>query len=171
MYPRTDQPQGLSFSKSTLGEATWRTATPPNRKGGDGAWWSMAAYLFTMFWGFYRFHLIWPFFLSITLWAISLLERESLFFNPLTVSLHFPSNTVHIILIMSCGVVCVWPRTNSDTIVSMFIWFCYLEWMIYGGKLIWCDPLTLKICKVEGTVLVSVRIFVNKIDTYRLKRW
>ena len=28
----------------------------------------------------------------------------------------------------SCGVVCVWPRTNSDTIVSMFIWFCYLEW-------------------------------------------
>ena len=35
----------------------------------------------------------------------------------------------------SCGVVCVWPRTNLDTIVSMLIWFCYLEWMIYGGKL------------------------------------
>ena len=66
----------------------------------------------------------------------------------------------------SCGVVCVWPRTNSDTIVSMFIWFCYLEWMIYGGKLIWCDLLTSKIYQVEGTVLVSVRIFVNKINTY-----
>ena len=36
----------------------------------------------------------------------------------------------------SCGVVCVWSRTNSDTIVSMFIWFCYLKWMICGGKLI-----------------------------------
>ena len=36
---------------------------------------------------------------------------------------------------------CVWPRTHSDTIVEMFIWFCYLEWMIYGGKLIWCDLL------------------------------
>ena len=71
----------------------------------------------------------------------------------------------------SCGVVCVWPRTNSDTIVSMFIWFCYLEWMIYGGKLIWCDLLTSKICLVERTVLVSVRIFINKINTYRLKRW
>ena len=35
-----------------------------------------------------------------------------------------------------CGVVCVWSRTNSDTIVSMFIWFCYLKWMICGGKLI-----------------------------------
>ena len=34
----------------------------------------------------------------------------------------------------SCGVVCVWSRTNSDTIVCTFIWFCYLEWMIYGGK-------------------------------------
>ena len=37
----------------------------------------------------------------------------------------------------SCAVVCVWPRTNSDIIVSVFIWFCYLEWMIYGGKLLW----------------------------------
>ena len=36
----------------------------------------------------------------------------------------------------SCGVVCVWSRTNSDTIVSMFIWFFYLKWMIFGGKLI-----------------------------------
>ena len=36
----------------------------------------------------------------------------------------------------SCGVICVWPGTNIDTIVSMFIWFCYLEWMIYRGKLI-----------------------------------
>ena len=71
----------------------------------------------------------------------------------------------------SCEVVCVWPTTNSNTIVSMFIWFCYLEWMIYGGKLIWCDLLTSKIYQVEGTVLVSVRIFVNKINTYRLKRW
>ena len=43
--------------------------------------------------------------------------------------------------------------------------------MIYEGKLIWCDILTLKIYQVEGTVLVSVRIFVNKINTYRLKRW
>ena len=25
------------------------------------------------------------------------------------------------------------------TIVGMFVLFCYLEWMIYGGKLIWCD--------------------------------
>ena len=71
----------------------------------------------------------------------------------------------------SCGVVCVWPRTNSDTIISMFIWFFSLEWMIYGGKLIWCDPLTSKIYQVEGKVLVSVLIFVNKINTYRLKRW
>ena len=71
----------------------------------------------------------------------------------------------------SCGVVCVWPRKNSDTIVSMFIWFCYLEWMIYGGKLIWCDLLTTKIYQVEGTVLVSVRIFANTTNTYRLKRW
>ena len=29
-----------------------------------------------------------------------------------------------------CGVVYVWPRTNSVAIVSMFIWFCYLEWMM-----------------------------------------
>ena len=58
----------------------------------------------------------------------------------------------------SCRVVYVWPRTNSDTIVSMFIWFCNLEWMIYRGTLIWCDLLTLKIYQVEGTVLVSVRI-------------
>ena len=71
----------------------------------------------------------------------------------------------------SCGFVCVWPRTNSDTIVTMFIWFFYLEWMIYGGKLIWCDLLTSKIYQVKRTVLVSVRIFVNKINTYRLKRW
>ena len=71
----------------------------------------------------------------------------------------------------SCGFVCVWPRTNSDTIVTMFIWFFYLEWMIYGGKLIWCDLLTSKIYQVKRTVLVSVRIFVNKINTCRLKRW
>ena len=56
----------------------------------------------------------------------------------------------------SCGVICVWPRTNSDTIVSM------LEWMIYGGKLIWCDLLTSKIHQVEGTVLVTVPIFSTK---------
>ena len=74
---------------------------------------------------------------------------------------------------LSCGIVYVWPRTNSDTIVCMCIWFCYLEleWMIYGGKLIWCDLPTSKIYRGEGTVLVSVRIFVNKINTYRLKRW
>ena len=30
--------------------------------------------------------------------------------------------------------------------------------------------LTLKTYQVEGTVLISVRIFVNKINTYRLKR-
>ena len=65
----------------------------------------------------------------------------------------------------SCGVICVWPRTNSDTIVSM------LEWMIYGGKLIWCDLLTSKIYQVEGTVLVTVPIFLHKINTYHLKRW
>ena len=69
----------------------------------------------------------------------------------------------------SRGVVCVWPRTNS--IVSIIIWFCYLEWMIYGGELIWCDLLTSKICQVEETVLVSVRIFVNKININRCKRW
>ena len=56
----------------------------------------------------------------------------------------------------SCGVICVWPRTNSDTIVSM------LEWMIYGGKLIWCDLVTSKIYQVEGTVLVTVPIFSTK---------
>ena len=37
-------------------------------------------------------------------------------------------------------------------------------------KLVGCDLLTLKICQVERTVLVSVRILVNKINTYRLKR-
>ena len=52
------------------------------------------------------------------------------------------------------------------TIVSMFIWFCYLEWVIYGGKLIWCDLLTSKIYQVEGIVLVSVRIFANKVNTW-----
>ena len=46
-----------------------------------------------------------------------------------------------------------------------------MEWMIYGGKLIWCDLLTSKIYQVEGTGFVSVRIFVNKTNTYRLKRW
>ena len=59
----------------------------------------------------------------------------------------------------SCGVICVWPKMNSDTIVSMFIWFCYLEWMIYGGKLLWCDLKMSKIYQVEGTVLVLVCIF------------
>ena len=44
----------------------------------------------------------------------------------------------------SYEVICVWPRTNSDTITDMFIWFCYLEWMSYGDKLIWCNLLTLK---------------------------
>ena len=47
--------------------------------------------------------------------------------------------------------------------------FRYQEWMIYGGKLIWCDLLTSKIYQVEGTVLVSVRIFVYKVNTYRWK--
>ena len=61
--------------------------------------------------------------------------------------------------------VILWGRLCSDTIVSMFIWFYCLEWMIYGGKLIWCDLLTSKIYQVEGTVLVSVRIFFNKINT------
>ena len=32
-------------------------------------------------------------------------------------------------------------------------------------------PWTLKIYQVEGTVLISVRIFVNKMNTYRLRRW
>ena len=40
----------------------------------------------------------------------------------------------------SCGVVCVWPRTNSDTIVSMFIWFSYMEWMIYGNVVVQFYP-------------------------------
>ena len=62
----------------------------------------------------------------------------------------------------SCRVVYVWPRTISDTIVSMFIWFCNLEWMIYRDTLIWCDLLKLKIYQVEGTVLVSVRIKSTK---------
>ena len=62
----------------------------------------------------------------------------------------------------SCRVVYVWPRTISDTIVCMFIWFCNLEWMIYRGTLIWCDLLKLKIYQVEGTVLVSVRIKSTK---------
>ena len=41
--------------------------------------------------------------------------------------------------------------------------------MIYGSKLKLRDLLTLKIHQVEGTVLISVRIFVNKINSYRLK--
>ena len=62
----------------------------------------------------------------------------------------------------SCGVVCVWQRTNSDTIVSMFILFCYLGWMIYEGRLMWFDRLTSEIYQVEGTVFISVRTFVTK---------
>ena len=42
--------------------------------------------------------------------------------------------------------------------------------MIYRGKVIRCDLLTLKIYQVKGTVLVSVHILVNKINTYCLKR-
>ena len=59
----------------------------------------------------------------------------------------------------SCGFVCVWSSTN---------WFCYLEWMIHGGKLIWCDLLTLKIYQVEGTGLVSEGIFKYSIVTSHL---
>ena len=33
-----------------------------------------------------------------------------------------------------------------------------------------CDLLMLKIYQVEGTILVSVHIFVNEINTNRLKR-
>ena len=54
---------------------------------------------------------------------------------------------------------------------SHVYWFCCLEWMIYGSKLTWCDLLTSEIYQVEGTVLVSVRTFVNKVNTLRLKRW
>ena len=70
----------------------------------------------------------------------------------------------------SPGVICVWPRTKSNTIVSMFIWFCYLELMIHGirSKFIWCDLRKSKIYQVEGTVFVPVLICVNKINTYRL---
>ena len=39
----------------------------------------------------------------------------------------------------------------------VYLIFFSLEWMIYGGKLIWCDLLTSKIYKVEGTVLVSTK--------------
>ena len=42
--------------------------------------------------------------------------------------------------------------------------------MIYGGEFRCCDLLTLKIYQVEEKVLVSVRIFVNEINTYRLKK-
>ena len=45
------------------------------------------------------------------------------------------------------------------------------RWMIYGGQFIWFDLLTSKIHQVEGKVLVSICIFFNKINTYRLKRW
>ena len=38
-------------------------------------------------------------------------------------------------------------------------------------KSVCVHPWTLKIYQVEGTVLVSVRIFDNKMNTYRLKRW
>ena len=38
-------------------------------------------------------------------------------------------------------------------------------------KSVFVHPWTLKIYQVEGTVLVSVRIFVNKMNTYRLRRW
>ena len=47
-----------------------------------------------------------------------------------------------------------WPRTNSDTIVRLFIWLFF----------IWND-------KVKGTVFVLVCIFVDKINAYHLKRW
>ena len=45
------------------------------------------------------------------------------------------------VILWSCF---VWTRTNSHTIVSTLIWFCYLGRMIYGGKLIWCDLLASK---------------------------
>ena len=38
-------------------------------------------------------------------------------------------------------------------------------------KSVFVHSWTLKIYHVEGTVLVSVRIFVNKMNTYRFKRW
>ena len=43
---------------------------------------------------------------------------------------------------------------------------------IYGTyvRICVCTPQTLKIYLDEGTGLVSVRIFVNKMNTYRLKR-
>ena len=53
--------------------------------------------------------------------------------------------------------VILWGRLCG--VVSMFIWFCYLEWMIYGGKLIWCDLLTSKMNQVEGTVFY-IYIFI-----------
>ena len=46
-----------------------------------------------------------------------------------------------------------------------FRYYRYLEWLIYAGKLKWCDLSTSKIHQVEETVLVSILIFVHKINT------
>ena len=61
-------------------------------------------------------------------------------------------------------------KDELDTIVSMFIWFCYLGWIMCGSNLKWCDLRTSKINQVEGAVLIPVLIFFNKVNTYRLEK-
>ena len=61
-------------------------------------------------------------------------------------------------------------RIQIPSLASLFESVIWNDQMIYRGKVIWCDLLKLKIYQVKGTVLVSVHILVNKINTYRLKR-
>ena len=61
-------------------------------------------------------------------------------------------------------------RIQIPSLACLFESVIWNDQMIYRGKVIWCDLLTLKIYQVKGTVLVSVHILVNKINTYRLKR-
>ena len=61
-------------------------------------------------------------------------------------------------------------QIQIPSLACLFESVIWNDQMIYRGKVIWCDLLKLKIYQVKGTVLVSVHILVNKINTYRLKR-
>ena len=66
-------------------------------------------------------------------------------------------------------------ESNSSLFLIKIRWFLmyWSQWQCkaHMEKSVCIHSWTLKIYEVEGTVLVSVRIFVNKMNTYRLKRW
>ena len=59
-------------------------------------------------------------------------------------------------------------RIQISSLACLFDFVIWNEWFT---EVSYYDLLTSKIYQVEGTILVSFRIFVNKIYTYRLKRW